>query len=151
MRGSPKIAYVTPYAVMPPNRGGRVRSHHIWRALATFADVTPVIIGDNPPAYIRNLLRSGQARFFPRRRMQKLTPAFQAEALASGSNLILPGLWEVLPFAELSSGIWAQLDDPESLVRHCLNPRRIERIVRFLRRLRPDLVYLCDSMSEASV
>jgi glycosyltransferase involved in cell wall biosynthesis len=77
--------------------------------------------------------------------MQKLTTAFQAEALESNSHLMLPGLWEVLPLAELSAPIWAQLEDPESLVRHCLNSRRVERIVRLLRRLRPDLVYLCDS------
>jgi glycosyltransferase involved in cell wall biosynthesis len=140
MRTRPRIAYLTPNAILPPNRGGRIRTHHLWRAMAAFADVVPVIVGDTPPGHMRTLSRAAGARYFPRRSWR-----LPANATESGGRPSLPGLWEVVSETALPLDIWECLGDPESLVRHCLNPARVERLLRLLRRIRPDLVVLCDS------
>ncbi len=140
MRMRPRIAYLTPNAILPPNRGGRIRTHHLWRAMSAFADVVPVIVGDTPPAHMRYLSRTAGARYFPRRHYR--LPANISETT---SRLNPPGLWEVLSETTLSEETWDRLGDPESLIRHCLNPARVERLLTLLRRVRPDLVVLCDS------
>ncbi len=140
MRTRPRIVYLTPNAILPPNRGGRIRTHHLWRAMSAFADVVPVIVGDTPPAHMRYLSRAAGARYFPRRNYR-----LPASATESGSRLIPPGLWEVLSETTLPLEIWEGLGNPESLVHHCLNPARVERLLRLIHRIRPDLVVLCDS------
>jgi glycosyltransferase involved in cell wall biosynthesis len=139
----PHIAYLTPYAVLPANRGGRIRSHHLWRAMAAFGDVTPIMVGDSSQRPFRALTRAAGARFLPRRAYR--LPALE-RALAEGrADVPLPGLWEVLGARALPDAIWDRLGDADSLMRHCLNPARIERIVSMVRALRPDLIVLCDS------
>jgi glycosyltransferase involved in cell wall biosynthesis len=142
MSKRPRIAYLTPNSPFPCNRGGRIRAHHLWRALSVFGDVTPLVIGDTPPQDFLNLMRFAQARFFPRRRY---SPGDLTKAIETNGRLATPGLWEVLSEPELPDEIRARLSGVEALVRHCLNPARIERLLNVLRGLRPDLIVLCDS------
>ena len=128
----PRIAFLTPYAFNLPNRGGRIRDYHLWRALAAHAEVIPLVIGDTPPPPYRQLARAAGTRFYPRRRYQH-------------GQVPQPGLWEVLDPLALSDHAWDDLRQPDALVRHCLNGRRVNRILRYLRSLRPDLVVLSDS------
>ena len=128
----PKIAFLTPYAFNLPNRGGRIRDYHLWRAMAAYAEVMPFVIGDVPQSPYRFLARAAGTLFYPRRRIR-------------GAESPRPGLWEVLDGAVLSAQSWDDLRQPDSLVRHCLNSARVNRIMRQLRSLQPDLVVLSDS------
>ncbi|RAI18130.1 Glycosyltransferase involved in cell wall bisynthesis [Rhodoblastus acidophilus] len=141
MSRPPRIAYLTPNAIYPINRGGRIRAHHLWRAMSAFADVTPIVIGDAPPPAWRGMIRLASGRFYPRRRYRRED---FARALASEGKIATPGLWEALGEDNLGS-LAAQLTTPDALMRHGLNPARIERLLAELRRIRPDLVYLCDT------
>ncbi len=137
----PRIAYLTPNALFHPNRGGRIRAHHLWRAMSAYADVTPIIIGDSEGPAVRTLMRIASARFLPRRRcganMKKKHDGLGRHAA--------PGLWEVLNAPDLPAELFEELSSPDALVRHCLNSARIERILQTLARLRPDLAVLCDT------
>jgi glycosyltransferase involved in cell wall biosynthesis len=138
----PHIVYLSKNAILPPNRGGRQRANHLWRALCAFADVTPIIVGDTPSPPMRHISRAAQARFFPRRRA---APAGTPISSAPGDRFQGPGLWEVTEAAEPPEFVWESLGLPEALVCHCLNDRRIERILKLLRQLRPQMVMLCDT------
>lgn len=139
---TPRVVYVTPNAVLPPNRGGRLRSHHLWRAMSALAEVHTLVVGDTPPAVSRAHLRRARAGFMPRRRFNTRQ---LREAVAAGRPFIEPGLWEVVGLGGLPTSIDACLDGADALVRHCLNRRRIDRIMDRIRRIRPDLVVLCDT------
>ncbi|MBN8904972.1 MAG: glycosyltransferase [Rhodospirillales bacterium] len=142
MRALPRIAYITPNALIPPNRGGRIRAHHLWRALSSFGNVTPIIVGENVHPELRDITRNAGAVYLPRRpyRLPRSTAPLEREAL-----LALPGLWEMSPDIPAPPAVWNSLGTSDALVRHCLNPGRIERIIRLVRRIRPDLVVLCDT------
>ena len=133
MKARPRIAYVTPYALFPPNRGGRIRAHHLWRAMSAYADVVTINVGDAADPPLRSLMRLTGARFFPRRRYS---------GAKSGQT---PGLFEVLNAPDLPPDLYDELAAPEALVRHCLNSARIERILQALMRIRPQAVVLCDT------
>ena len=139
---TPRVVYITPNAVLPPNRGGRLRSHHLWRAMSALAEVHTIVVGDTPPAVSRAHLRRAGTVFMPRRRYQarKLQ-----EAVAAGRSFTEPGLWEVVGLDGLPADIDEHLESADALVRHCLNRRRIDRIMDRVRALRPDLVVLCDT------
>ena len=62
-----KIAYLTPNAPLPADRGGRVRAHHLWRALEAFGDVKVIVLGDTPPRREREMLWRGGHWILPRR------------------------------------------------------------------------------------
>jgi glycosyltransferase involved in cell wall biosynthesis len=109
--------------------------------MSAFADVTPMIIGDSPPPAFRNMMRLAYAKFYPRRRYRRED---FARALESGGEGAAPGLWEALEEENLGA-VALRLTSPDALMRHCLNPARIERLLADLRRIRPDLVYLCDT------
>jgi glycosyltransferase involved in cell wall biosynthesis len=132
MSARPRIAYLTGNALFPPNRGGRIRAHHLWRALGAFADVFPMILGDAEGAGARALMRLTGARLYPRRRY-RAQPG------------VPPGLFEVFDTPDLPPALYDDLAAPEALVRHCLNSGRVERIVAALMRIRPQVVVLCDT------
>ena len=128
----PRIVYITPNAVLNPNRGGRIRAHHLWRAMSAYADVVPIVVGDTDSPSTRSRMRIAGARLFPRRRYR---PGPDAP----------PGLFEVLGQADPPAEWLDQLGEPDALARHCLNAGRVERILRTLAHLRPQLVVLCDT------
>jgi glycosyltransferase involved in cell wall biosynthesis len=130
MRVRSRIAYITPNAVLNPNRGGRVRAHHLWRAMSAHADVFPIVVGDTEGPAMRSLMRLAGARLFPRRRYRA----------GPGAT---PGLFEIVNQSD-PEGL-GDLAEPEALVRHCLNAERIERILRTIARQRPQLAVLCDT------
>ena len=127
-----RIVYITPNAVLSPNRGGRIRAHHLWRAMSAYADVFPIVVGDTQGPAMRSLMRIAGARLFPRRHYR---PGPDAP----------PGLFEVLGRADPPPEWLDELAAPDALVRHCLNAGRLERILQALARLRPQLAVLCDA------
>ncbi len=137
-----RVAYVTPYAILPPNRGGRIRTHHLWRAMSAFAEVVPIVVGDNPGAGARAAARQAGAVFMPRR---KYLPRLLLEALAAGRPITEPGLWEVLGVEGLPDALLRDLGAAPAVIRHAMNDRRAERIVERVRRTGADIVVLCDS------
>jgi glycosyltransferase involved in cell wall biosynthesis len=134
MNARPRIAYLTPNALLHPNRGGRIRAYHLWRAMSAYADVFPIIVGDTEGAQMRGLMRMTGARFFPRRRYRDAAQGAAA-----------PGLFELLNETTLPMERLEELSAPDSLVRHCLNSGRVERMLQTLSRLRPQLVVVCDT------
>jgi len=138
----PHIVYLSRNAILPPNRGGRQRAHHLWRALSHFADVTPIIVGDTPSPPMRHISRAAQALYLPRRRA---APAKSWTGHDPAGRFHGPGLWEISAAAEPTERGWESLGLPEALICHCLNDRRIERLLKRLRQLRPQLVVLCDT------
>lgn len=138
----PRVIYITPNAVLPANRGGRLRSHHLWRAMSALAEVHTIVVGDTPPALSRAHLRRAGTTFMPRRRYQ---PKRLLEAIAAGRPYAEPGLWEVVGVEGLPQELDAELSAADGLVRHCLNRRRIDRIMERVRAIQPDLVVLCDT------
>ncbi len=126
----------------------RARSHRLAAALAAQAVLTQVVLGDVLTPGARRMLRQRDAILFARR-------PFRAEAfaavLAEGQYpAAIPGLWEIPPecgdarmAALIPDAIWDRLADPAALLRHVLNPRRVERLLDRLRLLRPQLVVLC--------
>ncbi|PZW43065.1 glycosyltransferase involved in cell wall biosynthesis [Humitalea rosea] len=143
MRARPRIAYVSSDAILPPNRGGRIRAHHLWRAMSAYAEVVPIIIGDAGDPMPRSQARHAGAVIMPRRRYH--TKALQRSLRDGGLPSHMPGLWEALGAGDLPEEVWAALADEAALTRHCLNPNRIERLLIHLRRLRPDLIVLNDA------
>jgi glycosyltransferase involved in cell wall biosynthesis len=133
MSARPRIAYLTPNALFHPNRGGRIRAYHLWRAMSAYADVLPIVVGDADGAPLRSLMRTAGARFFPRRRYRA-----QLEEAT-------PGLFEVLNEPELPPDLHDDLAAAEALTRHCLNSGRVERILETLARFRPHVAVLCDA------
>jgi glycosyltransferase involved in cell wall biosynthesis len=140
MSARARIAYLTPNALFPPNRGGRIRAYHLWRAMSAYADVYPIVVGDTEGASMRGLMRLTGARLLPRRRYRTKP----GDAGEGGRPHATPGLLEVLN-EPIPPELYEDLAAPEALVRHCLNPARIERILQTIMRVRPQVVVLCDT------
>ena len=137
-----RVVYVAPHAFLPPNRRERIRALSIWRALTALADVHPIILGDVPEANWRWQLRSAGASLLPQR---KCAPGRALEALSSGHRSAEPALSEVLGVGQLPKDIYAELAHPAALVRHCLNDRRKERLLKQVRAHRAEVVVLGDA------
>lgn len=140
-----KIAYLTPNAPLPADRGGRVRAHHLWRALEAFGDVKVIVLGDTPPRREREMLWRGGHWILPRRRI-KASRFGGAASFREGIDP--PGLWEIggqLAAWAPDPRFWHGLSRADAFHRHHLNERRIARIVARLAAWRPDAVVLCDT------
>ncbi|MGQ9369006.1 glycosyltransferase [Azospirillum sp. ST 5-10] len=136
-----RIAYVTPNSPLPADRGGRLRAHHLWRALSAHAEVKAFVVGDTPPYRERELLRAGGGALFPRRRFR-----------ADPQRAAVAGLWEAGPLlngraedAEPWPELWRSLARADAFDRHQLNERRAARLAAAVRAFGPDLVVLCDT------
>ncbi|MBO1076293.1 glycosyltransferase [Roseomonas marmotae] len=139
MRKRPRIACLTPHAILPADRPGRQDAQQLWRALATHGEVLPIILGDVAPPPWRGLSRRAGAEYWPRRDYRR--PLLE-QALAQGRrDVALPALEEIRG-ADLPDWLWQRLGDAASLTRHFLNPRRAARLEQRLRAWRPDLILL---------
>lgn len=142
-RQPPRIALLSMDAVLPPDRAGRRRIHRLWHGLAARAAVTPIVLGDTPPPGFRRRARDAGAVFLPRR---PYDAALLRQALAEGRrDIVLPGLAEIRGQGGLPDWLWDHLAESDALTRHALNPRRTDRLLHRLRRMRPALVVLGDA------
>jgi glycosyltransferase involved in cell wall biosynthesis len=139
----PRIAFLTPWAVLPADRPERLRAHHLWRALAVHGTVVPVVLGDPVLRAARRPLRAVGAWLLPRRRAW--APQRQPASEEGQENLALPALWEVAEGSDWPDRIWQAMAMPEGLTRHSLNPRRLARIAARLRDQGADLLVLGDA------
>lgn len=126
----------------------RARSYRLMAALSAQAAVTQVVLGDVLTPGARRMLRQRDAILIARRPFR--AEAFAAVLVEGQYPATVPGLWELPPeFADariadlIPEAIWDRLADPSALLRHVLNPRRVERLLDRLRLLRPHLVVLC--------
>lgn len=125
-----RICYFTPNAPMPADRGGRVRSHHLWRALCAKGEVKTFVLGDKPPRREREMIFAGGGKVMPRR-MLKLSRFGKAGEFREGIDP--PGLWEGGSQLAAWGGherFWHGMTRADGFHRHHLNERRIARMVR---------------------
>ncbi|WP_431283405.1 hypothetical protein ACQW02_00950 [Humitalea sp. 24SJ18S-53] len=128
---------------MASSHGDRARSHQLAAALSGQAEVTQIVLGDVLTPAARRALRQRDVVLLPRRPFH---PEVLAAILAEGQlPPAVPGLFEVPPDAPCTAmpdATWDRLADPSALLRHVLNPRRLERLLGRLRKLGPQVVVL---------
>ncbi|NHK97935.1 glycosyltransferase [Rubrivivax benzoatilyticus] len=140
-----RFCYFTTNTPLPADRGGRVRTHHLWRALCAKGEVRMFVLGDKPSRQDRELLFAGGARLLPRRLMKTARFGRAGEFL---EGIDPPGLWESAHMLQAWGGsdrFWHGLTRPDAFHRHHLNERRIARIVDEVRRFGADAAVIDDT------
>lgn len=136
-----KVVFISCHAFLPPNRRGRLRAFQLWRALAALGTVHPIIVGDVSDLASRAQMRCAGAWLLPHR----LAPRALLAPLAVEQSAAAPGLWEVAGIGDPPDTVITGLSEPAALVGHCLNDRRIDRILARIRAVRADMVVIGDS------
>jgi len=118
---SAKVLYIARDSPLPPGSGGPVRVESIWRTLQNLLGddaVTLAVLGDTPKPGVRRQLHEMGIKFFPPKRQTRAGKLLRyASATLTGRCLVAT---------------------------RYLSARRIARVVRFVKKLSPDLVILGD-------
>jgi len=118
---SVRILYLSRTSPLPATGGAPVRVDSIWQTLkGLFGNgVTLAVLGDKPKPDVRRVLRAQGVKFFPPRRETSLDKVRRyVSAYASGRCIVATRF---------------------------LSPRRVARVVRYVKSLSPDVVILGDT------